>query len=55
MTIACHKAAKKVTMEYMEETRGKGWWGSESYKDYYENLENQSIVDLNNPPESIKP
>ena len=38
MTIACHKAAKKVIMEYMEETRGKGWWGSNDYADYYENL-----------------
>lgn len=38
MTIACHKAAKKVIMEYMEETRGKGWWGSNDYENYYENL-----------------
>ncbi len=38
MTISCHKAAKKVTMEYMEDTMGRGWWGSNSYKDYYENL-----------------
>ena len=38
MTIACHKAAKKVTMEYMEETLGKGWWGSDNYASYYENL-----------------
>ena len=38
MTIACHKAAKKVTMEYMEDTLGQGWWGSNSYADYYENL-----------------
>lgn len=38
MTIACHKAAKKVIMEYMEETLGKGWWGSDSYASYYENL-----------------
>ena len=38
MTIACHKAAKKVTMEYMEATRGKGWWGSDSYADYYQSL-----------------
>ena len=37
MTIACHKAAKKVTMEYMEDTLGKGWWGSDSYASYYEN------------------
>jgi creatinine amidohydrolase len=38
MTIACHKAAKKVTMEYMEETLGKGWWGSDAYASYYESL-----------------
>jgi len=38
MTIACHKAAKKVTMEYMEATKGRGWWGSNAYQDYYENL-----------------
>ena len=38
MTIACHKAAKKVTMEYMEETLGRGWWGSDDYASYYENI-----------------
>lgn len=38
MTIACHKAAKKVTMQYMEEKYGRGWWGSNDYKNYYENL-----------------
>ena len=38
MTLACHKAAKKLTMEYMEDTRGRGWWGSNDYADYYENL-----------------
>lgn len=38
MTIACHKAAKKVIMEHMEQTRGAGWWGSNDYADYYENL-----------------
>lgn len=39
MTLSYMKAAKRATMKYMEQTRGKGWWGSESYKDYYENLE----------------
>jgi len=38
MTISCHKAAKKVTMEYMEATKGIGWWGSNDFQDYYENL-----------------
>ncbi len=39
MTLSYMKAAKRATMAYMEETRGQGWWGSESYKDYYETLE----------------
>ena len=38
MTLACAKAAKKLTMEYMENTMGKGWWGSNSFSTYYENL-----------------
>ena len=38
MTLACHKAAKKVIMEYMEHTRGLGWWGSNDFADYYESL-----------------
>ena len=38
MTIACHKAAKKLAMEYMEELRGRGWWGDNAFSDYYENL-----------------
>lgn len=38
MTIACHKAAKKVTMEYMENKFGKGWWGSDDYENYYDDL-----------------
>ena len=37
MTLACHKAAKKVIMEYLEDTQGLGWWGRDSYADYYEN------------------
>lgn len=35
MTIACHKAAQKATMEYMERTMGDGWWGSGENSDYY--------------------
>ena len=38
MTIACHKAAKKIAMEYMEDSRGKGWWGSNDFADYYDTL-----------------
>ena len=39
MSLACMKAAKKVTMRYLEEKRGYGWWGSNDMQDYYENLE----------------
>ena len=38
MSLACQKAAKRVIMEYMEETLGEGWWGSDAYAEYYENL-----------------
>lgn len=38
MTLSYMKAAKRAEMTYMEITHGRGWWGSESYKDYYENL-----------------
>ena len=39
MTLCYRIAAKRATMEYLEETLGEGWWGSESYADYYEQLE----------------
>ncbi len=38
MTLSYMKAAKRATMRYLEETLGKGWWGSESFSDYYDNL-----------------
>lgn len=38
MTLSYMKAAKRATMRYLEKTKGQGWWGSKSYKDYYDNL-----------------
>ncbi len=38
MTLCYMKAAKRATMRYLEKTQGKGWWGSENYASYYENL-----------------
>ena len=38
MTLSYMKAAKRATMQYLENTLGQGWWGSENYKDYYANL-----------------
>lgn len=49
MTLCYRTAAKRATMEYLEETLGEGWWGSESYADYYEQLEG-----ANNPFTWIK-
>lgn len=42
MTLCYRMAAKRATMEYLEATLGEGWWGSESYSDYYEQLEGES-------------
>ncbi|MFA7636606.1 MAG: creatininase family protein [Monoglobales bacterium] len=35
---ACIKAGKKLTFEYLEQTKGYGWWGDNKNKDFYENL-----------------
>jgi creatinine amidohydrolase len=39
MTLACMKAAKKLTFEYLEETRGRGWWGDNANAAFYAELE----------------
>ena len=39
MTLAYRMAAKRATMDYLEKTMGEGWWGSENYANYYEQLE----------------
>jgi len=49
MTLCYRTAAKRATMEYLEETLGQGWWGSESYANYHEELEGK-----NNPFNWIK-
>ena len=35
---ACIKASKKLTFEFLEETKGYGWWGDNKNKEFYENL-----------------
>ena len=49
MTLCYRMAAKRATMKYLEMTLGQGWWGSESYANYYEELEG-----ANNPFNWIK-
>ena len=38
MTLSYMKAAKRATMRYLERTEGQGWWGSENFSTYYDNL-----------------
>lgn len=49
MTLCYRMAAKRATMKYLEMTLGQGWWGSENYANYYEQLEGD-----NNPFNWIK-
>lgn len=39
MTLACMKAAKKLVFQYLEETRGHGWWGDNTNAAFYAELE----------------
>ena len=49
MTLCYRMSAKRATMKYLEQTLGQGWWGSESYANYYDQLEGD-----NNPFNWIK-
>ena len=49
MTLCYRMAAKRATMAYLEKTLGQGWWGSENYANYYQELEGD-----NNPFNWIK-
>lgn len=41
-TLACMKAAKKLTFEFLEQTRGIGWWGNNGNSKFYESLDSES-------------
>ncbi|MHB1346558.1 MAG: creatininase family protein [Candidatus Humimicrobiaceae bacterium] len=38
MTLACMKASKKLIFEYLDQTKGLGWWGKNENRHFYENL-----------------
>lgn len=38
MELACMKAARKLIFEYLEETRGQGWWGNNDNGSFYDSL-----------------
>ena len=39
MTLCFMKPAMKIVFEYLEETIGRGWWGENRNKDFYNTLE----------------
>ncbi|MFV0399155.1 MAG: creatininase family protein [Oscillospiraceae bacterium] len=39
MTLACMKAGKKVTMAFLEKSRGNAWWGDNQNAAYYNQLD----------------
>ena len=41
-TLSCMKAAKKLIFEYIEETRGIGWWGNNSNAKFYKELDGEN-------------
>ena len=38
MGLACMKAARKLIFEYLDKTKGYGWWGKNENKDFYDNM-----------------
>ena len=37
-TLSYMKASQRAIMSYLEKTQGRGWWGSENYANYYDDL-----------------
>lgn len=42
MTLCYIKAAKRAIFDYLYQTKGEGWWGSEESKDYYKQVQESS-------------
>ncbi len=38
MTLACMKAARKLIFEYLDTTKGYGWWGKNENREFYQNM-----------------
>lgn len=38
MELACMKAARKLIFEYLDTTKGYGWWGKNENKDFYQQM-----------------
>ena len=38
MELACMKAARKLVFEYLDTTKGYGWWGKNENKEFYQQM-----------------
>jgi creatinine amidohydrolase len=38
MSLACMKAARKLIFEYLDQTKGYGWWGKNENKEFYDKM-----------------
>ena len=38
MELACRKAARKLVFEYLDQTKGYGWWGKNENKEFYRQM-----------------
>ena len=38
MQLACMKAARKLVFEYLDNTKGYGWWGKNENKEFYQQM-----------------
>ena len=38
MQLACMKAARKLVFEYLDTTKGYGWWGKNENKEFYQQM-----------------
>lgn len=38
MELACRKAARKLIFEYLDDTKGYGWWGKNENKEFYSQM-----------------
>ena len=38
MELACRKAARKLVFEYLDQTKGYGWWGKNENKEFYQRM-----------------
>ena len=38
MELACKKAARKLIFDYLDDTKGYGWWGKNENKEFYQSI-----------------